>query len=105
MSGFALTFPAREKTDVCNAPLAGCHLIFHLFNSQSMKKSDYLPFFIRRHDLLKTLLIMKLTIAILIAACLQVSAKTYSQTRITLSLQSVELRKALFIIEKKISYR
>ncbi|HEY4150674.1 MAG TPA: TonB-dependent receptor [Chitinophagaceae bacterium] len=48
---------------------------------------------------------MKLTIALLIATCLQVSAKSFSQTRITLSLQSVELRKALFIIEKKSSYR
>ena len=48
---------------------------------------------------------MKLTIALLIATCLQVSAKTFSQTRITLSLQSVELRKALFAIEKKSNYR
>ncbi|MBS1564771.1 MAG: SusC/RagA family TonB-linked outer membrane protein, partial [Bacteroidetes bacterium] len=48
---------------------------------------------------------MKLTIALLLATCLQVSAKTFSQTRITLSLQSVELRKALVIIEKKSNYR
>ncbi|HSC40292.1 MAG TPA: carboxypeptidase-like regulatory domain-containing protein, partial [Chitinophagaceae bacterium] len=48
---------------------------------------------------------MKLTIALLIATCLQVSAKSFSQTRITLSLQSVELRKALFAIEKKSNYR
>ena len=70
-----------------------------------MKKSDYLPVFTRRQALLKTLLIMKLTMALLLAACLQVSAKSFSQTRITLSLQSVELRKALVIIERKSNYR
>lgn len=70
-----------------------------------MKKSDYLPVFTRRQAFLKTLLIMKLTIALMLATCLQVSAKSFSQTRITLSLQSVELRKALFIIEKKSNYR
>lgn len=70
-----------------------------------MKNSDYLPVFPRRQALLKTLLFMKLTIALLLATCLQVSAKSFSQTRITLSLQSVELRKALFIIERKSNYR
>ena len=48
---------------------------------------------------------MKLTTALLLLTCLQVSARVYSQTRITLKLQSIELKKALSIIERKSSYR
>ena len=48
---------------------------------------------------------MKLTTALLLFTCFQVSAKVYSQTRITLKLQSTELKKALSIIERKSSYR
>lgn len=48
---------------------------------------------------------MKLTIALLVFACLQVSAKGWSQERITLKLTGVELKKVLFAIEKKSTYR
>ncbi len=48
---------------------------------------------------------MKLTMAIILFTCFQVSAKVFSQTRITLKLQSTELKKALSIIERKSSYR
>ena len=48
---------------------------------------------------------MKLTTALLLFTCFQVSAKVFSQTRISLNLQSVELKKALTIIERKSSYR
>lgn len=48
---------------------------------------------------------MKLTTALLLLTCFQVSAKVFSQTRISLNLQSVELKKALTIIERKSSYR
>ena len=48
---------------------------------------------------------MKLTIALLVFACLQVSAKGWSQERITLKLSGVELKKVLFAIEKKSTYR
>ena len=49
---------------------------------------------------------MKLTTALLLFTCFQVSAKVgYSQTRITLKLQSIELKKALSLIERKSSYR
>lgn len=75
------------------------------FNSQSMKKINLLPRFIRRQDFLKTLLLMKLTIALLLFTCLQVSAKVFSQTKITLQLQSIELKKVLSIIERKSGYR
>ncbi|MEO5682820.1 MAG: TonB-dependent receptor [Chitinophagaceae bacterium] len=43
--------------------------------------------------------------ALLLLTCFQVSANVYSQTRITLKLQSTELKKALTIIERKSSYR
>jgi TonB-linked SusC/RagA family outer membrane protein len=47
---------------------------------------------------------MKLTIVLLTAACLHVSANTMSQN-ISLDLRSVELKKALVTIEKKSPYR
>ena len=54
---------------------------------------------------IKFLLHMKLTIAFMLIAGLQLSAKTYSQQRITLTLQSTELKAALKQIEKKSIYR
>src|ERR1700712_4280084 len=69
-----------------------------------MKKNYWMPLF-RRHNFLKTLLFMKLTMALLLFTCFQVAAKAYSQTRITLKLQSAELKKALSLIERKSSYR
>ena len=48
---------------------------------------------------------MKLTTALLLFTCFQVSAKVFSQTRITLKLQGTELKKVLSIIERKSSYR
>lgn len=54
---------------------------------------------------LKIARIMKLTIAFLLFACLQVSAKGWSQERITLKMSDVELKKVLFAIEKKTDYR
>jgi TonB-linked SusC/RagA family outer membrane protein len=48
---------------------------------------------------------MKLTIALILMTSLQVSAKVFSQSKITLKLQSVELRKALSVIERKSDFR
>ncbi|MBL0356441.1 MAG: TonB-dependent receptor [Chitinophagaceae bacterium] len=48
---------------------------------------------------------MKFTIALLLFATLHVSAKSYSQDRITLKLQETELKTALKQIEKKSIYR
>ncbi|HEU4472843.1 MAG TPA: TonB-dependent receptor [Flavisolibacter sp.] len=48
--------------------------------------------------------IMKLTFLFMLLTCLQVSARTYSQERITVNLQSTDLKKALSVIEKKSSY-
>jgi len=70
-----------------------------------MKKNYLVPLLFRMHSFLKTLLIMKLTTALLLFTCFQVSAKVYSQNRITLKLQSTELKKALSIIERKSNYR
>lgn len=54
---------------------------------------------------IKALLLMKLTIALILITTLQVSAKVYSQNRITLKLQSAELKTALRQIEKKSDFR
>ncbi|MGC4103458.1 TonB-dependent receptor [Ferruginibacter sp.] len=48
---------------------------------------------------------MKLTIVFILITGLQLSAKTYSQQRITIKLQSTELKSALKQIEKKSIYR
>src|SRR3954471_2211254 len=53
---------------------------------------------------LKEVRMMKLTFLFILLACLQVSAKTYSQDKITVNLQSAELKKALTVIERKSSY-
>lgn len=58
-----------------------------------------------RGSIYKLLLLMKFTIALLLFASLHVSAKTYSQDRITLKLESAELKTALKQIEKKSIYR
>lgn len=47
---------------------------------------------------------MKLTVAILLIACMHVAAAGHSQDKVTLNLKSVELRKVLLTIEKKTSY-
>lgn len=69
-----------------------------------MKKNHRLTALDRR-SCYKLLLIMKCTIALLLFATLHVSAKTFSQDRITLKLESTELRTALKQIEKKSAYR
>lgn len=48
---------------------------------------------------------MKLMIALLLIACLQVSAKGWSQDRITLKMSEAEIKKVLFAIEKRSDYR
>jgi TonB-linked SusC/RagA family outer membrane protein len=48
---------------------------------------------------------MKLMCVLILIACLHVSAGTYSQDRITLKLNSAEIKKVLAAIEKKSDYR
>jgi TonB-linked SusC/RagA family outer membrane protein len=69
-----------------------------------MKKNKRL-FASNAKSYIKFLLHMKLTIAFMLITGLQLSAKTYSQQRITLTLQSTELKAALKQIEKKSIYR
>lgn len=65
------------------------------------------PFFASRTRLQKMLLIMKLTIVLLLAGVLQVSAKAYGQNDLTISLDltNVKLKKAFEIIERNSRYR
>ncbi|NII28025.1 TonB-dependent receptor [Pseudoflavitalea sp. X16] len=48
---------------------------------------------------------MKLTMLLLTLAGLQVTANTYSQEKITLKMQTADIRKVLFAIEKRSGYR
>lgn len=70
-----------------------------------MKKIRTFPDFFGRPNLLKLAFIMKLTVVILLVSCLHVSAGVYSQSRITLNMQSADFKKVLSAIEKKTSYR
>jgi hypothetical protein len=45
--------------------------------------------------------IMKITTALLLLVCMQVSAIGFSQSRITIKMASLDLKKALFEVEKK----
>lgn len=57
----------------------------------------------RRHWLFKTMLVMKITIVLLTAACLQVSASGYSQN-VTFSGKDVPLKKIFKAVEKQTGY-
>lgn len=48
---------------------------------------------------------MKLTLLLLTIACMQVSAKTFSQGAITLNMKAADMKKVLMAIEKKSEYR
>ncbi|MDF2186824.1 TonB-dependent receptor [Paraflavitalea sp. CAU 1676] len=48
---------------------------------------------------------MNLTVAILLVSCLHVSAGVFSQSRVTLNMQSADIKKVLSAIEKKTDYR
>lgn len=69
-----------------------------------MKKNKRVPA-LRSRGIFKLLLLMKFTIALVLLTTWQASAKSYSQERITLKLQSAELRTALKQIEKKSTLR
>ena len=56
-----------------------------------------------KQHLTKTLLIMKLTAILILAACLQVSAKGYSQ-KVTLSMRAAPLQKVFKEIQKQTGY-
>ena len=60
---------------------------------------------LQRNWIIKSVLIMKLTIIIVLMSCLQVGAKNgYSQS-VTLNLKSVNLKQALVIVEKHSEFR
>ncbi|HEX2846327.1 MAG TPA: TonB-dependent receptor [Chitinophagaceae bacterium] len=48
---------------------------------------------------------MKLTMLLLVIGCLHASAKTFSQEKITLRMETKEIKKVLFAIEKNSNYR
>lgn len=56
-------------------------------------------------EFLKRLCISRLFLLLILMTCFQFSAKAYSQKKITVNLQSVDLKKALSVIERKTDYR
>ena len=56
-----------------------------------------------KQNLTKTLLIMKLTAILILMACLQVTAKSYSQ-KVTLSMRDAPLQKVFKAIQKQTGY-
>ena len=70
-----------------------------------MKKNETAPVSVKVLLYLKIARIMKLTTALLLFFCLQVSAKGWSQERITIKITAAEIKKVLLAIEKKSDYR
>ena len=70
-----------------------------------MKKNETAPVSATVHLYLKIARIMKLTTALLLFFCLQVSARGWSQEKITLKMTAAEIKKVLLAIEKKSDYR
>jgi TonB-linked SusC/RagA family outer membrane protein len=70
-----------------------------------MKKNGILLSFGRDPLLLKFVLIMKLSFAIILLSCLHVAAGGFSQNRISVDFQSTQLKRALWSIEKKSNFR
>lgn len=70
-----------------------------------MKKNGILLSFGRDPLLLKFVLIMKLSFAIILLSCLHVAAGGFSQNRISVDFQSTQLKRALSSIEKKSNFR
>lgn len=70
-----------------------------------MKKNETTAVSGKAQRYLKITRIMKLTIALLLFATLQVSAKGWTQEKITLKVNGIEIKKVLFTIEKKSTYR
>lgn len=69
-----------------------------------MKIEAYYARFFLRAPITKTLMIMKLTAILVFAACLQVSATSYSQT-VTLSLKKAPLKQVFAEITKQTGYQ
>ena len=70
-----------------------------------MKKNETAPVSAKVLIYLKIARIMKLMTALLLFACLQVSANGLAQERITLKMTGSEIKKVLFAIEKRSDYR
>ena len=70
-----------------------------------MKKAKRMLGMSNRRSIYKLLLLMKCTIVLMLFVTLHVSARSFSQERITLKLQSAELKTALRQIEKRSDYR
>ena len=70
-----------------------------------MKKNETAPVSAKVLLYLKIARIMKLITALLLFTCLQVSARGWSQDRITLKMDATDIKKVLLAIEKKSDYR
>ena len=91
-----------KKTNHRNKSLRFCYFINPKHKCMKKKVS---PILFKKRGVIKALLYMKLTVIFMLLTSLQLSANVFSQDRITLKIQSVELKKALVQIEKKSSYR
>ena len=70
-----------------------------------MKKFEKEANMLMAPKLKKFIKVMKLTIALMTLVCMQVAAKTYSQDKVTIKMDAAEIKKVLFAIEKKTSFR
>jgi TonB-linked SusC/RagA family outer membrane protein len=69
-----------------------------------MRKRENRAACFRQISIWRGIKIMKLSLLLILLTCLQTFARTYSQDKITVNLQSVDLKKAIQVIEKKSNY-
>src|SRR5690606_39005102 len=68
-----------------------------------MEKKQPVHAYRDRHALLSVIYVMKFTFLIILAACLQVSAKVHSQ-KVSLQVRDASLKKVLAMIESQTAY-
>lgn len=96
-------FPREKQVDINTCKVDQPHFVTLI--AQSMKKTSLGEAYGLCPGLKKFARIMKLTALCMLICCLQVSAGVFSQTRVTLKLDGINMKKALSFIERKSSYR
>jgi len=81
------------------------HLYFLIKETQSMKKSRQGNYYPAIRSAIKTVLMIKLTLILVLALTLQSFGRGFGQKKITLNLKNVELKQALKTLEAQGEYR
>src|SRR5690606_31862395 len=95
--------PSRTKKHNLHSD-EGTGMYLSILNCKNMKKNQ-LNCFLLKKKWIRTLLIMKLAVIILMLGFVQAHSAVYSQEKMSLSLHQVTLKKALRAIQKNTHYQ